>query len=367
MEGYKMGFNLEKTFKDIAPIAQDIFSSFAKKGNTDNVTWLAQIFAQNEHTAQNAEKLTEEVYSTVARFSANMHQINQACKTGKTKEQWLKEYIENNTDLTPQQKFEYLAQANSALSLGNQVMSEIMQSPNTIEITDAVNELMQQDLPAVDSNQQANRYAMADIVKQIEQQAELMGNNGAMFPLDMQQMPSEEILQEDFTEEESGSGLDEGLKMAATAALKIGHVAGKIPFLPKNTPITAITNIACVGVESVKNIGRVATGKITPMQALENIGRATVSAAANFISTGIPAKLLTPIPVIGPALSIVAGGVLMRCSSQAIQKKIYAGIEKVKPVAKKIATNIGKALNKGKETIVNIGKGIFNRVANIFS
>ena len=167
----------------------------------------------------------------------------------------------------------------------------------------------------------------------------LMGANGTL--LDMPQVQSEEILPENFIEEERGSIIDEGLKMAATAALKIGHAAGKIPFLPKAMPIEAITNIACVGVESFKNIGRVVTGKISPLQAVENIGRATVSAIADFCTTGIPAKLLAPIPVVGPALSVFVGGFLMQCSPKVIEQKIYAGLDKVKTVAKSVANIFG--------------------------
>ena len=353
-----IAFDFGNIFNEISPIAKDVFKSFAGKGATDNVTWLAQTFAGNKHTAKDAASLTEEVYSTIARFNANMRSIEQACAAGKTKEQWLKNFIEATPGLTEQQKGEYLAQANAALTFGNQVMAATMDSPTTIDITAEVNQLMQQDLPPANPNAQWNRYTMVPVVNEISQQAMLMGANGAIIPADISQMPSEEILQGDFTEEERGSVVDEGLKMAAAAAIKIGHAAGKIPFLPKAMPVSVITNIACVGVESFKNIGRVVTGKISPMQAVENIGRGVVSAFANFCTTGIPAKLLTPIPVVGPALSVIVGGILTQCSPEAIQQKIYAGIEKVKPIAKKIANGIKSAVNTVTSTVKNAAKAV---------
>ena len=346
-------FDFGKLFGNAAPTAKEIFKSFAEKGATDNVTWLAQTFAGNKYTESEAPSLTEEVCATIGRFNANMRNIERACAAGKTKEQWLKNFIEGNVNLSPQEKGEYLAQANTALNLGNQVMTASMDAPQMINITQEVNQLMQQDLPPVDPNAQWNRYTMAPVVNQIGQQAMLMGANGMMIPADMMQMPSEEILQEDFIEEERGSIIDEGLKMAATAALKIGHAAGKIPFLPKSMPIGAITNIACVGVESFKNIGRVVTGKISPLQAVENIGRATVAAVADFCTTGIPAKLLAPIPVVGPALTVMVGGFLMQCSPRVIEQKIYAGLEKVRTVAKSVATTIGNAVNSVTNTVKN--------------
>lgn len=348
-----MAFDLGKIFDAVSPIAKDVFSSFAQKGATDNVTWLAQTFAGNKYTQREAASLTEEVYATIARFSANMRNIEQACAAGKTKEQWLKNFIEGNVNLTAQEKGEYLAQANAALNFGNQVMTATMEAPQMINITQEVNQLMRQDLPPVDPNAQWNRYTMAPVVNQIGEQAMLMGANGMMLPLNAMQMPSEEILPGNFIEEERGSVIDEGLKMAAAAAIKIGHAAGKIPFLPKAMPISAITNIACVGVESFKNIGRVVTGKISPLEAIENVGRATVAAVADFCTTGIPAKLLAPIPVVGPALSVMVGGFLMQCSPEYIQQKIYAGIEKVKPIARKIVTTISNAVNTVTSTVKN--------------
>lgn len=351
-----MSIEFGKIFDSVAPIAKDIFTSFAKKGAVDNVTWLAQTFADNKHTARDAQSLTEEVYTTVGRFSANMRNIERAVAAGKTKEQWLKNFIEGNVNLTAQQKGEYLAQANAALNLGNQVMSTTMQAPQTIDITAEVNQLMQQDLPPVNPNAQWNRYTMAPVVNEIGQQAMLMGANGAMLP--MPRVPAEEILPQDVIEEERGSVVDEGLKMAAAAAIKIGHAAGKIPFLPKVMPVNAITNIACVGVESFKNVGRVVTGKISPLQAVENIGRASVAAVADFCTTGLPAKLLMPIPVVGPALSVMVGGFFMQCSPEYVQQKIYAGIDKVKTVAKTVAMPISNAVNTVASTVKNAAKSV---------
>ena len=83
-----MSIEFGKIFDSVSPIAKDIFTSFAKKGATDNVTWLAQTFAGNKHTAKDAQSLTEEVYATVGRFSANMRNIEQACAAGKTRGCW---------------------------------------------------------------------------------------------------------------------------------------------------------------------------------------------------------------------------------------------------------------------------------------
>ena len=356
-----MGFDFKSIFNDIEPVARDIFTSYVKKDKaTDNLTWLAQTLAQNKTTANEAANITEEIYSAVNRFSTNMKSIEQAAAMGKTKEQWLKKFIESDNNMTEQQKGNYINQANAALGYGNQVMMNAMGNSNEMNITNEVNQLMQQELPTAD-NVQWNRYTIAPVINQLGQQAILSGANGMMIPADIP-MQGSDILQQNIIEEAIGSNLDEGMKMAATAALKIGAAAGKIPFLPKAMPVSAITNIACVGVESFKNIGGVATGKISPMQAMENIGRASIVAVADFCTTGIPAKLLMPIPVVGTALSFTVGGLLMRCSSEQIQQKIYAGIERIKPIAQSISRSVINVVH----TATNTAKNAVNAFAKLF-
>ena len=182
---------------------------------------------------------------------------------------------------------------------------------------------------------------MTSNINKISKQAELMGAN--ISSADTPKIPSEDILKKDALESERGSVLDEGLKMVATAALKIAHDAGKLPFLPKSLPVGVITNVACVGVETFKSIYQVSTGKMTRLQAAENVGRAAVVAIADLCASGLPAKLLLPIPVVGPALSFGVSTLLMASSSETIQQTIYAGIEALTPVAKQIAANILKS------------------------
>ena len=205
-----------------------------------------------------------------------------------------------------------------------------------------------------------NRYDRVYVAKQVGLQAGLIGLNGTNIPNEISEQQEEEIFKQDITEEPSGSKLDEGIKMATAAALKIGHAAGKIPFLPKAMPVSAITSIACVGVETFKNIGHVAAGKISSLQALENVGRASVAAVADFCTTGLPAKLLAPIPVVGPALSVAVGVILTQCSSKAIQEKIYAGVDKVKKVVSAATTVIKKEVTK----IYEKGKSFASKAVN---
>ncbi len=342
-----MASDFEKIFSTVAPIARDILISYFAKGKVDNATWLTKILSSNKSTAADAVALAVEISSTIGRFSQNMRDIEKNCAAGKTKEQWLKSFVEKNVDLPPQEKGEYLSQVNAALNLGSQTLAD-----NT-DLTQKVNQLNQQELPPTDPKAQWNKYTMTPNINKISKQAELMGAN--ISSADTPKIPSEDILKKDALESERGSVLDEGLKMAATAALKIAHDAGKLPFMPKTIPLSVITNVACFGVEAFKSIYQVSTGKITRLQAAENVGRAAVVAIADICASGLPAKLLMPIPAVGPALSFGVSTLLMSTSSEEIQQKIYAGIEALKPVAKQIATNILKSneVNAVSNTVKN--------------
>ena len=345
-----MSIDFNGIFKEILPTAENILSSYAQKGTLDNGTWLTGVLSANKDTASDAQRLSKTIQSSVGRFSENMRSMNDACTEGKTKEKWLKEFIQNNVDLNPEEKNVYLAQIEAALKRGNEVMVNFIIAPAPVDIS-------QEELPATEQDVHWSRYTT---INDISQQSVLMGANGVQVLIAQNSLQGEEILQDDITEESLNPKLDEGLKMAAAAALKIGHVAGKIPCLPKDTPLSAIIDIACVGVEMLKNIGRVATRKISPMQAMENIGRASIIAVSDFCATGIPAMALNAIPVVGPVLSSICAGILVSHSSTEIQEKIYAGINRIKPVATKVTTTVYSTMVTTKNKVRNSVNAVLN-------
>lgn len=340
-----MAINLNEIFNAISPIADKVFSSYANKGQIDNDTWLTGILASHESTADNAKSMSRTIQSTVNRFSENMQDIDTTCATrpDKTKTKWLKDFISSNPDLNQEEKRHYLAQVDAALRRGNEIMVNFIIAP--ADITQA-------ELPPA----QWNRYTTID---DISQQSVLMGANGVQILIDQNAMQGEEILQEDITESLNPE-IDKGIKMAMSAALAIGHALGKIPSLAKDTPLSAIVNIACVGVEVAKNIGQAAMKKIPVSKAMENIGRASIVAVADFCTTGIPAMALIEIPVVGPTLSTMCAGFLVSRSSKDIQQKIYAGIDKIKPALKKLTDTIKNAANTVTNTIKNTVNAVIN-------
>ena len=356
---------LKTVFEEIAPTIKEFAESYVKKDKSvDNLTWLMGTLMKSGGVKDNAEaeKVGQEIFSTIGRFTDNLNAIRNTCATGKTKEAWLNEYIMSNTAMTDQEKIAYLNQANFALGMGNQIMQTAIQNPN-FDVNAELNKVMQTATPV--SNIAANPKNMMALNNQLAQQAVFMGTNGVAYPEALeiglqagQGMPR--IFEENIAEAEDNSPFDNKLKMIASLAIKAGVATGKIPFLSKVLPVGAITNIACVGVESAKNLARVATGKIGVSAAVENIGRASVAAVADFCATGLPAKLLMPVPVVGPALSLAVGGYLATLSGQTIQKNIFAGINKVQSAAKSVVKTVGSKFNSLKDFV--FGSSIKNKI-----
>ena len=337
-----MSVDLSELFKEISPIAEKVFSSYANKGTVDNGTWLTGFLAANETTAKDAPGLSRTIQAAVGRFSENMKDLDASCAARRTKERWLKDFIKSNADLNQEQQQQYLAQVDAALRRGNEVMVNFIIAPAPVDVT-------QENLPPVEQD----AHWDGTIINDIAQQSVLMGYNGVQILINQNALQGEEILQEDITAGELNPKIDEGLKMAMAAALKIGHASEKIPCLPKGTPLSALVDVACVGIEIAKNIGRAALGKIKVSKAMENVGRASIIFVADICATGMPAMAFEEIPIVGSVLSTMCAGLLVSRSSKKIQQDIYAGIKEIKSAANKIAGLAVNAVGTVKNTIRN--------------
>ncbi|MBQ6296907.1 MAG: hypothetical protein IJK81_04345 [Selenomonadaceae bacterium] len=341
-------FQQQITDKVIAR-AKEIAISFAHKDKSvDNATWIKNELVKYGVDEEKANNIGSEIISTIEQFTGRTKEIDNFCTTtGKTKEQWLSQFIDQNTTMDVQQKGEYLAQIDASLAVGNKVAEKIVEQSATPEVFADFQKVIETPLPTSVKPENWNVYTVATIKKDIAEQTNLMNATSLSEPVIIPDSPDiTPLLPGIFDDSELG---DFNLKMISTVAMKASAVADKIPFL-NSLPIPALTGIVSVGAESVKNLIKVARGKMTPSETLEKTGRATVVAVADFIKSGYPAKPLALLPVIGLPLSVKVGGYLRSLSSEKIQEKIYAGIEKVKPIAKKIVTNIKNTTKKVVET-----------------
>lgn len=332
-------------------------TSYANK-NVDDKTWLVETLKKHTNLSdEEAQKVGEEIINAVQIYCDTKAALNIANSQGKTKEDWLKEFIDENIDTRNAEQVEYLAQAVSALENGNKTMTEILQSSDeTSNVNLKINELARQEV-SMPENFSADPFTVAEIKDNLANQSNLLGEQN-VIAVDENHVTEEvtnidtEILPKNLTEETE--------TLLGTLSLKIGQLTDKISFLPQGTPIGILTGIAGIGIATVKSTVKCAKDEISVLEALENVGKASVSAVASFIKTGIPAQFLNIIPVAGPMLSFQVGLACCFMPKEKIEKNIYSGLKKIKNAAKIAAATVSNAWKTTKETLSNVANKVLS-------
>lgn len=182
-----------------------------------------------------------------------------------------------------------------------------------------------------------NSFKVKDLAIQIGRNAGMVGVQVAAitagFSLAEQAIRGEDIDVEETVQLALKTGVDAGVKTAVTGALKVGAEKGIIRLIPQGTPVGIIANIACITVENVKILSKVAAGEITMTQALEQMGRTSVAMIYGIgwgsVGSVIGAAALSWIPIAGPWVGGVVGGMLGYMAGSKFGESIYEGIKTV--------------------------------------
>lgn len=203
-----------------------------------------------------------------------------------------------------------------------------------------------------------NSFKTKELALQVGRNAGLMGLQAAAittgFSLAEQVVKGEGIDVEETVSLALETGADAGIKAATAGALKVSVEKGVIGFIPKGTPIGILANIACVGIENIKILSKVATGELTMSQALDQMGRTGVSMVYGIgwgtIGMGIGATALSWIPIVGPAVGGLVGGMIGYMAGSKFGESVYNGLKAVgkgiKSVCKSTWNGIKSAGNK---------------------
>ena len=346
---------LARTF---APEIKDIISDYmTKEAKVDNVTWLGNMLAKKlpNMNPEGIVKIGEGLIDGVSNFNARKASMEAAAMQGQNSAEWLRDYLEDNLPKEDLQKSgEYLEQIYNNMMMGNGVAQQAMKDTNgMINITEEA-------LAAENavSGQDWNRFTMQPMIADLEQQADVMGLHGMGMPLGnelMQRamsMPTG-IIPQEYIEDNAPSVMDQGLKLATAAAMKIFIEQKKIPFISKLLPINGIVDIACWGVEGAKCIGKLSLGKISAAQAMAQMKQSSVAALTGFIANGVAPKLLGMIPVVGMPLAFASSALLASMSTEEIQGKLAQGISIAANVATEMAEGIVTTVKAGANTVKN--------------
>lgn len=210
-----------------------------------------------------------------------------------------------------------------------------------------------------------NEYAMKDLAvgigKNVAKAGAMGAAIGAGLTVAQKVWEGEEIEGDEVVEAAITTGADLGVKTAAASALTVASEKGIINCLPKGPGAAgAIANIAFVGVENVKILGKMATGELSGKEGIEQMEQTTVSAVAGIAaSTG----LLTLIPGVGPVVGLVCGTLAYMAGStigQAVVKKAQEIRDKVVNKVKKIGARIDEIVTNVSDKVSNVFDSILS-------
>ena len=213
-----------------------------------------------------------------------------------------------------------------------------------------------------------NEYKAKDLAIGIGKQAgqaALMGAAiGVGFEVADKVCNGEEIDCGELVEKAVVSGADFGIKAAAAGALKVGAEKGIIRAIPKRTPAATIANIAHVGIENVKVVGKIATGELTVKEGLEKMEQTTVSTVAGIAAsakgTAIGAGIGSVLGPVGTVIGGFVGGTIGYMAGSKVGEKIAKTAQKIRNTAIDFASNVW-------DGVKSFASNVFSGFCSIFS
>ena len=350
------------TLKDLATSYQE------KDPDTSDRAWLTGQYQQflPQLSEKEADSLSAATLNGIHRFDSVLKEVSDWTASGKSKEQWFAEKMGTTLeDMEISEAGDCVQALDSALFYGNYHMAE-----NNPVVADEEKLTVQMPEPPEleeDSKESHwNPFMVKELLTHLGQGAALTG---------IQTFNQSQVL--DFAAESVVSDLDdasnlrdliesgntEQIKALLTAALKIGSTTHKLPFLSSAASVDTLAGIASHGVEYASTLSRFSAGKITLIQAMEHVGLSGVSLLYNLCSVegirNISTALLSQIPIVGPVLGTVVGGLI----SVTLGKNIH---EKVRSAVKKVENTVRSAVNTAWTKVKSFGQKVKSKVKSFF-
>lgn len=214
-----------------------------------------------------------------------------------------------------------------------------------------------------------SHFRTKDLVKSIVKYSGIMALQSAAvtsgLTIASKIFKGEKVDSDEMVEIAIKTGADTSIKTVTSGTLHVAIRKGIIKLIPKSTPASVIANIACVGIENVKILSKIASGEISVTKGLDQMGRTTTSMVSGLwgMAKGvvIGAELTGWIPVVGPVLAVATGfvgGMVGYFGGSKMGDAIYSVGKKVASAAKTVA----KAAWNG---IKSTGRAIGNRIRSL--
>lgn len=169
------------------------------------------------------------------------------------------------------------------------------------------------------------------------------------------------------------TGADTSVKVVTAGTLEVAARRGIVRFIPKNTPAGIIANVACVGIENVKILAKIASGDLSVTKGLDQMGRVSTSMAGGLFGMGkgaiAGAKLTGWIPVVGAPLAVATGfigGMVGYFGGSKLGEAVYNTGKKVASAAKTVARAAVNGVKSFGRAVVGGVKAAGRAIADFF-
>ena len=349
---------LKETDIDIAkiqPIVQSFMTAYANKPEDISLEeFTANLMAIElpEMSREEIKLFCAEISKATETFNGDYQSINDYCRDGHNKNQWLykkilKKVASKKLKHTESNVLAEIEEQSHALNICNCKIHNLLHNKKTVEglIKSISREFKDQLKSAV-----VPELKVAS--KNIQEAAYSLGKNAvwsgigtavvsAAFYLVQKKANKEEVKTEEAIETALNSGSDTGIKVATAAAIKVSLEKGMIPILAKSTPAGVITNIACVGIENLKIVAKFSKKEITALEAMNNMAKTSVT---TFYGLGwsaegaaLGAAFFSVYPIVGTVIGSIFGGMVGYIAGSTFGESVYTGARKLFPKAKVFA------------------------------
>lgn len=351
---------LKETEIDIAKIqsvVQTFMTAYANKPEDISLEDFTADLMTSELPEMSREEIKQfcaEIFKATEAFNSDYSSLNNYCRDGHNKNQWLYKRILEKIASKKKQHADSkilaeIEEQSHALHICNcKIFNKLHINKTAEELVETINQEVKEynalakSISSEFGNQLKSSLASELKVasKNIQQATYSFGKYAAWsgigsaivaaaFYLVQKKANRQKIKTEEAIETALNSGSDTGVKVATAAAIKVSLERGMLPLLAKSTPAGVITSIACVGIEDLKIIAKFSKKEITAFEAMNNMAKTSVT---TFYGLGwsaegaaLGAAFFSIYPIVGTVIGSIFGGMVGFIAGSTFGEGLYAG------------------------------------------
>lgn len=286
---------------------------------TDFSIWLEDRLRQEmPELPEGAErKLVQDITAAVADYDRTLTELDRAMDAGMSKEEWFAEQMaESCAGMEYDAAGEMLLQMDKGLTgSGVHLMQEMDGTQYEVE-----------DVQETDAGPAGwNRYSVKNEIQEIGKKACFAGLAVAANAVRYREEADGETAIGDAVREalrEDMVTAPQEVKAVVAGAVKVVAEKKLEDTLPFDTAIEDISDMAGVAVEGAEALFDLANGEISALEAVDRVGRAGVVSACRIGKRALEGRLVS-IPLVGPVLVDLFGGLLEHMESPVFYENVY--------------------------------------------